>query len=676
MPEPHEPLVSVVIPAIAVDDLLLEAVSSALGQTWSRLEVVVVLDGATGDESDLPVDPRLLVVRLERRSGTPVALNTGIAASHGEFVARLDADDLAEPQRIARQMSVFAARPELVALGSSVTVVDAEGAPLRHLVAPTGPDLRRMLLTRNALTHSATTYRRAAFDLVGGYDTRCTRMQDYDLWLRLATVGPIDNVPEALISYRVHEGQHSRRTPPWGPATRSVLAGRRRLAAALGSPPAAQRARDAVWIAAQFVRHVGLRRPRYLPSRLTRGPRRGVLLVTTADASLDVLYAGQLRRWIARGVGPLAIASADTGRLAAVGRRERVSTHALPLVREPAPVDDVRALRAATRLLLRLRPAVVVYGTPKASLVMALAATIARVPRRVHVLHGLRLETQTGLPRRISLLAERLVAVLSTETVAVSRPLVDVCRELGIPTGRTTVLGHGSVGGVDVERFEAAGRDPERRRTVRSAHGLDDDDLVVGFVGRASVDKGLVELVSAVDRLRREGLAAHLVIVGPDEGLAELPPETRRLLGKEGFALHGPVDHASEVLAAFDAFCLPSHREGLGSVVLEASCAGVPVVVSDAPALAEVVRDGVTGLVVPRRDDVALADALRTVLTDRRVASALATAAAASVAERFDHRDVWDRAAEHLLGHLSAAGAAGAASAAGVRTGADAPTRA
>jgi len=661
------PLVSVVIPAIAVDDYLLEAVSSALGQTWSPLEVVVVLDGATGDEDALPVDPRLLVVRLPRRSGTPFALNAGIAASRGEFVARLDADDRAEPERLARQMEVFASRPDLVALGSSVTVVDAEGTPLRHLAALSGRDLRRALLTRNVLTHSATTYRRSAFDLVGGYDLRCTRMQDYDLWLRLATVGPIDNVPEALTSYRVHDGQHSRRTPPWGAASRSVLAGRRRLAAALGSPPSAQRARDAVWSAAQITRHLGLRRPRYLPSPITRRSRRGVLLVTTADVSLDVLYAGQVRHWLGRGVAPLAIASGDTGRLAAVGRREGVRAHALPLVRDPSPVDDVRALVATTRLLLRLRPAVVVYGTPKASLVTALAAAVARVPRRVHVLHGLRLETQTGLPRRISLAAERIVAASSTETVAVSASLVDTCRELGIPTTTTTVLGDGSVGGVDVEGFAAAGRDHGRRRAVRAAHAIDEDALVVGFVGRACAAKGLVELTSAVARLRREGLPAHLVIVGPDEGLADLPPETLRLLDGDGFVVHGPVDHASEVLAAFDVLCLPSHREGLGSVVLEASCARVPVVVSDAPALAEVIRHGVTGLVVPRHDDVALAGALRAVLTDRRLAASLAAAAAESVAERFDHRAVWDRAATHLLGHLSSAGA---------RTGADAPTRA
>lgn len=650
-----DPLVSFVIPAIAVDSYLLDAVASALAQTWTRLEVVVVLDGATGGELDLPADPRLHVVRLPERCGTPIALNAGVAASHGELVARLDADDLAAPDRIERQVAVMLARPGLVVLGSSVTVVDHHGERIRHLAAPVGGDLRRTLVTRNVLTHSATIYRREAFDRAGGYDRRCIRMQDYDLWLRLALLGEVDNLPEALTSYRVYEGQHSRRTPPWGEASRTVLASRRRLARRLGSPAAAQRMRDAVWTTAQFARHAGLRRPRYL-GRPAGGDRRGTLLVTTSDISLDVIYHGQIRHWATHGVEPLAIAAGDTGRLAEVGRREGVATHALPLARRPSPVDDLRGLAALVRLLVRLRPAVVVYGTPKAALLTALTSALTRVPRRVHVLHGLRLETQTGAARRVGLAVERLVARVSTETVAVSRPLVETCRELGIPTDTTTVLGEGSVGGVDVARFALAARDDGLRAALRARHGIRDDEPVIGFVGRITADKGIPTLVAAVEALRDRGLPAHLVLVGPDEGIDELPAATRRLLDGEGFHLHGPAEHATEVMSGFDVFSLPSRREGLGTVVLEASASSVPVVVSDAPALTDVVEHGVTGLVTPRDDVDALADALEALLVDRERAEAMAAAALRSVSERFDQADVWRRATEHLLGHLEAAG--------------------
>jgi glycosyltransferase involved in cell wall biosynthesis len=256
------PRVSAVVPAARRDAHLVAAVESLLAQTLPDLEVIVVLDGAPPGPP-LPDDPRLRVHRFAERRGTPAALNQGLAMARGDYVARLDADDLAAPERLAVQVAVLDARRDLIGLGSCVTLIDQDDRRLGDLDVPL-TDTARRLLVRNVFVHSAMLLRREALEAVGGYDLRCTRMQDYDLWLRLSRIGRLENSPHRLTSYRVHPGMHSRRTSPFGSPARTVRRSRRALAAHLGQPRAVQLARDAVWTGAQLVRHLGLRAPRYL----------------------------------------------------------------------------------------------------------------------------------------------------------------------------------------------------------------------------------------------------------------------------------------------------------------------------------------------------------------------------------------------------------------------------
>lgn len=263
MNTPITPVVSAVVPAARRDAHLAAAVESLLAQTLTDLEVIVVLDGAEPGRA-LPTDPRVRVHEYGERRGTPVALNRGLAMARGRYVARLDADDVAHPERLALQVAALDARPELIGVGSCVTLIDQDGRHLGDLDVPTSADTARRLLVRNVFVHSAMLLRRDALESVGGYDPRCTRMQDYDLWLRLSRVGRLENSPLRLTSYRVHEGMHSRRTSPFGTAARTVRRSRRALAADLGEGRVAQLVRDAAWTGAQLVRHLGLRAPRYL----------------------------------------------------------------------------------------------------------------------------------------------------------------------------------------------------------------------------------------------------------------------------------------------------------------------------------------------------------------------------------------------------------------------------
>jgi glycosyltransferase involved in cell wall biosynthesis len=189
-----------------------DAVGSVLGQTLDDFELIVLDDGSTDATPELLsaiTDRRL---RVERRShaGLTRALNAALQLARAPIVARLDADDIALPERLARQVAFLDAHPEIGVLGSAAREIDAEGRDVR-VVRPPQDDgaLRRALIRRNPMVHSTVAMRRCDVEAVGGYDPRFVVAQDYDLWIRLAAVTRLANLAEPLVLRRLLPGRIS-----------------------------------------------------------------------------------------------------------------------------------------------------------------------------------------------------------------------------------------------------------------------------------------------------------------------------------------------------------------------------------------------------------------------------------------------------------------------------------
>jgi glycosyltransferase involved in cell wall biosynthesis len=186
---------------------LVEAVESVLEQTLSDLELIVIDDGSTDDTPGLLVelvrrDARVRVV-TQAPGGLTAALNAGCALVSAPYIARLDADDVALPDRLERQVAYLDAHPEVALLGGGIVLVDEAGREIDREPGRAAPDLTQ----RNELVHATVVMRTEVFRALGGY--RLDQSEDYDLWLRLDERYGVAALEEPVIRYRLHPGQFS-----------------------------------------------------------------------------------------------------------------------------------------------------------------------------------------------------------------------------------------------------------------------------------------------------------------------------------------------------------------------------------------------------------------------------------------------------------------------------------
>jgi glycosyltransferase involved in cell wall biosynthesis len=337
-----------------------------------------------------------------------------------------------------------------------------------------------------------------------------------------------------------------------------------------------------------------------------------------------------------------------------VSHPESVPIIEVPMDREIVPLRDLISLWRLWRIMRTLRPVVTNVGTPKAGLLGGFAAWLAGVPCRFYTLHGLRFETAQGLKRRLLVLAERLSCRLAHRVICVSQSVRERAIAFGLASReRTVIFGAGSCNGVDALRFRVT---PERMRqsaALRCQLGIPSQAPVVAFVGRLTRDKGIPELVQAFLSLDRQFPNLRLLLVGCFESEDPLPVETRKCLETHPrVILAGPAQDVAPYYAIADVVALPSHREGLPTVILEAQAAGKPVIGAAATGIVDVVADGQTGLLFPVGDVSALAEGLARLISDKPLAHGLGRAGQEQIKRTFRQEQVWEALCQEYLSFL------------------------
>jgi glycosyltransferase involved in cell wall biosynthesis len=377
-----------------------------------------------------------------------------------------------------------------------------------------------------------------------------------------------------------------------------------------------------------------------------------VAVIGTIDVSMKYLLLNQMLYLVGQGYDVTAFSS--PGPLIADVEAAGIPHVPIPLTRKFSPLADLAALWRLSRTLRRGRFTVVHTHTPKAALLGQYAAALARVPVRVHTIHGLYFPGHMKPSRRwLYVLLERVTMIFSHMNLSQNPEDVPVViREKVCPPERVRLLGNG----IDVGAFDPESHPPERRRATRASLGLSASDKVVGVVARFVAEKGYRELLQAAKMISGVMPEARFLFIGavePQKADA-LNPAVIDEMGLGGVVKFlGHRDDVAELYAVMDVLALPSHREGFPRAPMEAASMGVPAVATNIRGCRQTVDDKVTGLLVPPRDPEALAAALLDLLRDDEKRTAFGRAAREKALAEFDERVVFRRvvsAYEDLLG--------------------------
>ncbi len=204
------PTVSVIMPVYNARRYVRQAVTSITAQTGCHFELIVIDDGSTDGSTDIlrglaARDSRIWLVSRPN-TGYTTALNEALGLARGRYIARMDADDVALPGRLALQAAELDARPDLAALGSAIWIIDPAGRRVMDYRPPTQHvQIEAALLSGQAvINHPSVMMRASAVRAVGGYDPQAEPSEDVDLFLRLTGVGRLANLPERMLCYRLH----------------------------------------------------------------------------------------------------------------------------------------------------------------------------------------------------------------------------------------------------------------------------------------------------------------------------------------------------------------------------------------------------------------------------------------------------------------------------------------
>lgn len=355
--------------------------------------------------------------------------------------------------------------------------------------------------------------------------------------------------------------------------------------------------------------------------------------MTTAAETAALFFSGQMCSLLQEGFDVHVISSPPDCRLPALP----CTAHYIPMRRAVSPLEDVRALLRLIKLISNIAPDIVHTHTPKAGLLGMCASFLVGVPIRLYTVNGLPLLTGKGTLKAMLWATEFLACTMASSVLCVSRSMRRALIAYALCGRRKAfVLGDGASHGVDIDEFDP-GRYQFARRDIRRTYKIPTHAIVVGYVGRLVPDKGIRELAAAWLTLRERFPDLRLFLCGyleKDHALARTV--LQQLLADPRVHLTpGRVEDMPPVYAATDVCVLPSYREGLPNVALECGAMRIPIVASRIPGCVDVVRDGVSGLLVPAKDPEALAAAIGTLVENAPLRRRMGEAARDLVSRRF-----------------------------------------
>lgn len=208
-----DPKITVLLSVYNDEKYIGRAIDSILSQTFRDFELLIIDDSSTDKTRDIILaykDTRIRLVKTKKKIGITKSLNKGLKIARGNYIARLDSDDISYPDRLKKQMSFLENNKDYAIVGSRTEVIDEDGDHIEYWNQEESAELIFYTLSyRNCLTSSSVMFNKKIVDSLGGYDESCDRAEDFELWYRISRKYRIYTIPEYLVKWRKREESHS-----------------------------------------------------------------------------------------------------------------------------------------------------------------------------------------------------------------------------------------------------------------------------------------------------------------------------------------------------------------------------------------------------------------------------------------------------------------------------------
>jgi glycosyltransferase involved in cell wall biosynthesis len=223
-----DPAVSVVMSVYNGAQYLNEAIDSMLGQTFKNFEFIIIDDGSTDRSNEIIKaynDSRIVLIEQDN-TGLAIALNNGIRLARTNYIARMDADDIALPQRLESQIAFLHENPDLVLIGTNALVIDKIGEFVFRSNLPTEWEVIKQQFPETSFYHSSVMFKKDAFYKAGGYFEETSKLYSFEdsiLWNKMKKFGKMANLSEPLIKYRLIPNAATTKSGKEGKALYEIL---------------------------------------------------------------------------------------------------------------------------------------------------------------------------------------------------------------------------------------------------------------------------------------------------------------------------------------------------------------------------------------------------------------------------------------------------------------------
>ncbi len=364
-----------------------------------------------------------------------------------------------------------------------------------------------------------------------------------------------------------------------------------------------------------------------------------ILILATVPMSLTTLLKGQAK--YLSGFYEVKLITSNSYINSRIAEFEGVEVKAIDMSRKITPLQDLRALYRLYRFILNENPDIVYTFTPKAGLLGMMASFLSRVPVRIHNVVGLPLMEASGKKFILLKFIERLTYFFSTKIFCNSFGLKEYMNS-NLTSLPITVIGQGSINGVDTEYFKNK-YNKEEGLKIRGKYNILKDDFVITFIGRIVKDKGINELVESFINLVKKYPNLKLLLVGDyEEDLNPIDKKNKKFIDElDSIIAIGFKNDIREFLAITDLFTLPSYREGLPNSLIEAGSFGIPLLATDINGCNEIIENNETGILVKKKDAKSLKDGIEKLIVDKKLYSYIRDNVRDRIIKKYDQNYFW-----------------------------------